>query len=85
MPPAVIPAGSVERAWEFFRKIGSPKFHVAPMVDQVKGSGPTREFPSAHRGSRSPASICLSLRLLWHHMLDLPKNIIPMLLEHAVY
>ncbi|KAK9859393.1 hypothetical protein WJX84_003115 [Apatococcus fuscideae] len=34
MPQAVVPAGSVERAWEFFRKIGSPKFHVAPMVDQ---------------------------------------------------
>lgn len=24
-----------ERAWDFFRKIGSPKYHVAPMVDQV--------------------------------------------------
>ena len=23
------------KAWEFFRSIGSPKFHVAPMVDQV--------------------------------------------------
>ncbi|KAK9856452.1 hypothetical protein WJX84_005405 [Apatococcus fuscideae] len=34
MPPVAVPAGSVERAWEFFRKIGSPKFHVAPMVDQ---------------------------------------------------
>ena len=22
-------------AWEFFRSIGSPKYHVAPMVDQV--------------------------------------------------
>lgn len=24
----------VEKAWAFFRRIGSPKFHVAPMVDQ---------------------------------------------------
>ena len=24
-----------ERAWAFFRSIGSPKYHVAPMVDQV--------------------------------------------------
>jgi hypothetical protein len=23
------------KAWEFFRGMGSPKFHVAPMVDQV--------------------------------------------------
>jgi hypothetical protein len=23
------------KAWEFFRSIGSPKLHVAPMVDQV--------------------------------------------------
>jgi len=22
------------RAWEFFKRIGSPKCHVAPMVDQ---------------------------------------------------
>lgn len=24
-----------QQAWEFWRKIGSPKYHVAPMVDQV--------------------------------------------------
>lgn len=24
------------KAWEFFRSIGSPKYHVAPMVDQVE-------------------------------------------------
>lgn len=24
-----------ERAWEYWRKLGSPKYHVAPMVDQV--------------------------------------------------
>ena len=24
-----------KQAWEFFRSIGSPKYHVAPMVDQV--------------------------------------------------
>ena len=24
-----------ERAWKFWRKLGSPKYHVAPMVDQV--------------------------------------------------
>lgn len=23
-------------AWEFWRSIGCPKFHVAPMVDQVR-------------------------------------------------
>jgi hypothetical protein len=36
--PAVSPAEDVPhaaRAWEFFRSMGSPKFHVAPMVDQV--------------------------------------------------
>lgn len=26
-----------QQAWEFWRKIGSPKYHVAPMVDQVPG------------------------------------------------
>ena len=25
----------VQQAWDFWRRIGSPKFHVAPMVDQV--------------------------------------------------
>lgn len=25
-----------QQAWEFWRKIGSPKYHVAPMVDQVQ-------------------------------------------------
>lgn len=25
----------VQQAWEFWRKLGSPKYHVAPMVDQV--------------------------------------------------
>ena len=24
-----------QQAWEFWRRIGSPKYHVAPMVDQV--------------------------------------------------
>ena len=24
-----------QQAWEFWRKLGSPKHHVAPMVDQV--------------------------------------------------
>lgn len=37
--PVVIPAKQdvphAARAWEFFRGIGSPKYHVAPMVDQV--------------------------------------------------
>lgn len=27
-------AGHTERAWEFFRSLGSPKYWVAPMVDQ---------------------------------------------------
>jgi hypothetical protein len=28
-----------ERAWAHFRSLGSPAWHVAPMVDQVRGSG----------------------------------------------
>lgn len=28
----------VARAWDHFKALGSPKFHVAPMVDQVRGS-----------------------------------------------
>ena len=24
------------RAWEWFRSMGSPRYHVAPMVDQVR-------------------------------------------------
>ena len=27
---------AAEKAWEWFRSIGSPQFHVAPMVDQVR-------------------------------------------------
>lgn len=36
-PDMTIPAADlhVQQAWEFWRRIGSPKFHVAPMVDQV--------------------------------------------------
>lgn len=30
------PAPQAEKAWAFFRSIGSPKYHVAPMVDQVR-------------------------------------------------
>jgi hypothetical protein len=25
----------VQRSWDYFRSLGSPKWHVAPMVDQV--------------------------------------------------
>lgn len=25
----------VARSWEYFRSLGSPRWHVAPMVDQV--------------------------------------------------
>jgi hypothetical protein len=25
-----------EQAWAFFKSLGSPKYHVAPMVDQVR-------------------------------------------------
>ena len=28
----------VQQAWDFWRKLGSPKYHVAPMVDQVPSS-----------------------------------------------
>ena len=27
-----------QQAWDFWRKLGSPKYHVAPMVDQVPSS-----------------------------------------------
>ena len=40
------------KAWEFFRSIGSPKFHVAPMVDQV--SLLARSCMAAPRGSAWP-------------------------------
>jgi hypothetical protein len=26
----------VERAWQHYNRLGAPKFHVAPMVDQVR-------------------------------------------------
>ena len=28
----------IQQAWEFWKKLGSPKYHVAPMVDQVPSS-----------------------------------------------
>ncbi len=36
-PAMTIPSAElhVKQAWEFWRKLGSPKYHVAPMVDQV--------------------------------------------------
>jgi len=30
-------AEHVQRSWAYFKKLGSPKWHVAPMVDQVIG------------------------------------------------
>ena len=39
-PPYRTPAAlekHIERSWAYFRSLGSPKFHVAPMVDQVRG------------------------------------------------
>lgn len=35
VPPADL---HVQQAWEFWQRIGAPKFHVAPMVDQVNKS-----------------------------------------------
>ena len=39
--PPVMTASVAElhtkQAWEFWRRLGSPKYHVAPMVDQVQG------------------------------------------------
>jgi hypothetical protein len=37
-PPYTTPEAldaHVERSWAYFRSLGSPKWHVAPMVDQV--------------------------------------------------
>ena len=39
-----------KKAWEFFRSIGSPKYHVAPMVDQVA--------PNTHKDSDHPLKAC---------------------------
>lgn len=41
-----------ERAWAYWRSLGSPKYHVAPMVDQV---GLFPPLPSCS-GTLSPAS-----------------------------
>lgn len=39
--PPVMTASRAElhtkQAWEFWRRLESPKYHVAPMVDQVQG------------------------------------------------
>lgn len=40
-PPYTTPEAldaHVERSWAYFRSLGSPKWHVAPMVDQVQNS-----------------------------------------------
>jgi hypothetical protein len=34
-----------ERAWSFFKSIGSPQYHVAPMVDQVWESDLSANLP----------------------------------------
>lgn len=46
----------VERAWAHFRGLGSPKWHVAPMVDQV-GAG--------QRGAAKPPTRDCSELLLY--------------------
>ena len=52
-PPADLDS-HVAQAWEWWQSIGAPKYHVAPMVDQVKEgrrekreSGGGRELPSS--------------------------------------
>ena len=35
-PPSDLDA-HVAQAWEWWNSIGAPKYHVAPMVDQVRG------------------------------------------------
>jgi hypothetical protein len=44
----------IKRAWEFFDSIGRAKFHVAPMVDQVRRPG------ASARVQRLPARLARS-------------------------
>lgn len=60
-----------ERAWAYWRSLGSPKYHVAPMVDQVRPCSPPSLQPSCkwHSvsrhfvGYRAPQTIQCCLRL----------------------
>jgi hypothetical protein len=52
-PPYDTPAAlekHIQRSWAHFRSLGSPKFHVAPMVDQVGSYEPLAPFLLAHLG-----------------------------------
>ena len=37
MPGPAPDVPQAEAAWALWRKLGSPRYHVAPMVDQVSG------------------------------------------------
>lgn len=44
-----------DKAWQFFRSIGSPQLHVAPMVDQVSDT-----CLHVQHGDRSPLGTALT-------------------------
>ena len=48
-----------QQAWEFWRKLGLPKYHVAPMVDQVP--------PNTHVLCGFFINCILPCSLLWPH------------------
>lgn len=48
-----------ERAWAYWRSLGAPKYHVAPMVDQVHPSPPTLTLLLLYGCTTGVASACV--------------------------
>lgn len=72
-PPVASTSGRQEvphaaKAWEFFRRMGSPKYHVAPMVDQVRlvfGLRRLQNHGHMHAGWFMQSS-CPDAAAMWH-------------------
>lgn len=66
IPPADL---HVQQAWEFWQRIGAPKFHVAPMVDQVQTCAAAADLPTELSSITAGKRMCclqseLAFRLL---------------------
>ena len=44
MPGPASEVPQADAAWALWRRLGSPKYHVAPMVDQVRHLAPAGQF-----------------------------------------
>ena len=67
-PPSDLDA-HVAQAWEWWNSIGAPKYHVAPMVDQVRGDREREGQREMRQGCRIVDVVCW-----WRFFFPLPTT-----------